>query len=260
MGKNIILIVFIILCISFVGAVNYKYQYNPYTAKLDRTISLNQTGDNFTVDYIFGDGSQLTGIVPYTGAVNDVNLGSHDLIVDTDTLFVDSTNDRVGIGTTTPDAKLKVTIPAGSAKILSEENYGLILRGNDYISRMWIDGANSATIDLDRGSASKTCAHQFRTAGAIDWIFGIADSDVVGLDGTEFFIGQTSGGIGADMIIKTDGKIGIGTISPSQTLSVVGTLNVTSWTYTAGEYKCDNGTHTIRSRNKTLLNNMGCSI
>ena len=55
-------------------------------------------------------------------------------------------------------------------------------------------------------------------------------------------------------------RVGIGTTTPSQTLSVVGTLNVTSWTYTAGEYKCDNGTHTIRARNKTLLNDMGCSI
>jgi len=223
----------IVTAFQFIAPNKLDFTYNPYTYKNQYLRSSNFSGENLTTDCINADDG---------------------------TFYVDCANHRVGIGTTTPDAKLKVTIPAGSAEILSEENYGLILRGNDYISRMWIDGANSATIDLDRGSASKTCAHQFRTAGAIDWIFGIADSDVVGLDGTEFFIGQTSGGIGADMIIKTDGKIGIGTISPSQTLSVVGTLNVTSWTYTAGLYTCDNGTHTIMTRNKTLANDKGCSI
>ena len=46
--------------------------------------------------------------VPYTGATTDVDLGANNLIVDTNTLYVDSTNNRVGIGTASPDAKLKI--------------------------------------------------------------------------------------------------------------------------------------------------------
>ena len=44
-----------------------------------------------------------SGYIPYTGGTTDVNLGLHNLTVDTNTLFVDSINHKVGIGTITPD-------------------------------------------------------------------------------------------------------------------------------------------------------------
>lgn len=62
MGKTINLILICILCSTIVISVNYDYIYNPYTAKQDRSIKLNQSGNNFTADYFIGDGSQLTGI------------------------------------------------------------------------------------------------------------------------------------------------------------------------------------------------------
>lgn len=46
--------------------------------------------------------------VPYTGATNSVNLGANNLTVDTNTLFVDATNNRVGVGTTSPVRKLHI--------------------------------------------------------------------------------------------------------------------------------------------------------
>ncbi len=47
--------------------------------------------------------SDLTsGYVPYTGATTNVDLGIHNLTVDTNSLFVDSVNHKVGIGTTSP--------------------------------------------------------------------------------------------------------------------------------------------------------------
>jgi hypothetical protein len=46
--------------------------------------------------------------VPYTGAVSNVNLGTHNFTVDTNTLFVDSVNHRLGIGTTAPGYKLDI--------------------------------------------------------------------------------------------------------------------------------------------------------
>jgi hypothetical protein len=46
--------------------------------------------------------------IPYTGAIYDVDLGDKDLTVDTNTLFVDSTNHRVGIGTISPNYKVEV--------------------------------------------------------------------------------------------------------------------------------------------------------
>jgi len=46
--------------------------------------------------------------VPYTGAVSNVDLGAHNLTVDTNVLHVDSSTDRVGIGTDSPNYALDV--------------------------------------------------------------------------------------------------------------------------------------------------------
>ncbi|HLP86575.1 MAG TPA: tail fiber domain-containing protein [Candidatus Paceibacterota bacterium] len=54
--------------------------------------------------------SDLAGYVPYTGGTSNVDIGAHNLIVDTSTLFADATNHRVGIGTNSPFATLDVPI------------------------------------------------------------------------------------------------------------------------------------------------------
>ena len=66
MGKAIIFFLIFVSLSSIAIAQNYRWLYNPYTAKLDRSLSLNQSGygiiaDNFTGDH-FGDGGGLTGI------------------------------------------------------------------------------------------------------------------------------------------------------------------------------------------------------
>jgi len=52
-----------------------------------------------------------------------------------------------------------------------------------------------------------------------NWIIGIADSDLLG-DGTEFFIGQGTGGLNSNMVIKTDGNVGIGVTDPDTRLEL----------------------------------------
>jgi len=47
-------------------------------------------------------------LVPYSGANQNVDLGENNLIVDTNTLFVDSANNNVGINTTSPNYPLTV--------------------------------------------------------------------------------------------------------------------------------------------------------
>ena len=59
---------------------------------------VNTTRNNYVTDVF----------VPYTGGTKNVDLGAHNLSVDTSVLFVDSNNDRVGIGTTEPSNKLEV--------------------------------------------------------------------------------------------------------------------------------------------------------
>lgn len=65
-------------------------------------------------DGLYATITSLAGYIPYTGGTSNVNLGIHNLTVDTNSLFVDSVNHRVGIGTTAPYAPLDVY---GSAKI-----------------------------------------------------------------------------------------------------------------------------------------------
>jgi hypothetical protein len=50
----------------------------------------------------------LSSYIPYTGGTTNVDLGVHNLTVDTNSLFVDSINHRVGIGKTNPNNLFQV--------------------------------------------------------------------------------------------------------------------------------------------------------
>ncbi|ETB63582.1 TPA: hypothetical protein DIC38_02640 [Candidatus Nomurabacteria bacterium] len=77
-----------------------------------------------TIAYLSDLTSGLTGYVPYTGATTNVDLGVHNLTVDTNTLFVDSVNHRVGVGTTTPTYLLTLKSPASNTISFSLEKTG----------------------------------------------------------------------------------------------------------------------------------------
>jgi len=50
MKKGLILVL-LILSLSLVTASTYDYKYNPYSGKQDRSLALNQSGTNFTMDW-----------------------------------------------------------------------------------------------------------------------------------------------------------------------------------------------------------------
>ena len=110
------------------------------TVSGNATVSSSLTvSGNVTADHFVGDGSNITGISSTLQAITDSGPGANvtsntvqfsnaitgfvttsnvevggeltvsgNVVVDTNTLFVDSVNNRVGIGTTTPDNKLDV--------------------------------------------------------------------------------------------------------------------------------------------------------
>jgi len=64
-----------------------------------------------SVIFVAGVGTAYAGIVLPTITLSGNVVVTDDLTVDTDTLVVDSTNDRVGIGTTTPSSPLHIFGP-----------------------------------------------------------------------------------------------------------------------------------------------------
>jgi hypothetical protein len=47
--------------------------------------------------------------IPYTGGTSNIDIGIHNFTADTNSLFVDSVNHRVGVGTITPGQQLEIT-------------------------------------------------------------------------------------------------------------------------------------------------------
>jgi len=109
---------------SFADNVFEIYDNTDNTKKLAFEASGITTGTTRTLTIPNASGtialtSDLASYVPYTGATTSVNLGANNLtatvgtftgnlVVDTNTLFVDAANNRVGIGTATPSFPLDI--------------------------------------------------------------------------------------------------------------------------------------------------------
>jgi hypothetical protein len=106
---------------------------------------------------------------------------ANDLTVDTNTLYVDSTNNRVGIGNAAPGNLLEIS---GSSPILEINSTAGVpeLQFSD-------GGVDEFSIQYDTGG------------NALRFV---------------------EGGVGAHMVIKDGGNVGIGTSSPSEQINLVG--------------------------------------
>ena len=149
----------------------------------------------------------VTGVITTDGLTSSAGIDvtgtvtADGLTVDTNTLHVDATNDRVGIGTTSPAYELDVT---GSAQLSGGD---LILRGDSTDADTQSirfenasDDTRSAYIRADYGTNS--------SGNATSLVFGTNPSTDDGSD---------------RMVIDNTGKVGIGTNSPLKDLNVSNT-------------------------------------
>ncbi len=123
----------------------------------------------------------------------------NDVAVDTSVLYVDTVNDRVGIGTASPSQKLDVN---GNIELAQ---YGYIYFGSNTSDQLTINNSLSGSQIIQRGS-SYLELQSFNGSGIKFNVGGFLGTDV--------------------MVVTSSANVGIGTTSPSQKLHVVGNTKI----------------------------------
>lgn len=175
----------------------------------------------------FGGNLIATGTLDVTATTTLAN----DLRVDTDTFFVDSANNRVGIGTTAPSTALEIT---GSASVSVSGDALYINPAFDdgvYINLGGVRGIgvfqngplfmgyntnyDPVSNSYEYAVTNEAALIEWTTAGDINFA-----TKASGSAGTEYTADSR-------MIIKNDGKVGIGSSTPTELLSVEGNILAT---------------------------------
>jgi hypothetical protein len=205
-----------------------------------------------------------------------------DLTVDTNTLYVDSTNNRVGIGTTGPATPLDVrtTSPIirstydstgtyvqmfhnGSNSYFDFSSGSQIWRGAGQAERMRIDssgnvgiGKSNPSVPLDvNGIIRTTDAYSFSYAGVPGSTSAFGAGTISADANWGMYFKATTGSALADfawvagagterMRIDSDGNVGIGTSSPNAKLQVLDQLKVSSSDQSSGSLVLGDGSST----------------
>ena len=190
----------------------------------------------------------------------DVTIAAgKDLTVDTSTLHVDSANDRVGIGTASPTTTLHVkTSGAGDAAIIESTEAGatdapdLVLYRNssspavsDEIGSIRFRGKDSSAGDKDYNRITSVIRDNTAASADADLIFqslsnsveiemmkiSRIDGIVINEIGASYIDTRIEGDTDANLFF-TDAsvdKVGIGTNTPTQKLTVGGSIKSTSY-------------------------------
>ncbi len=187
---------------------------------------------NGTTDVCIQGGNCLSGsltnasigntYVPYTGANRNINLGNNNLTVNATTLFVNTNNSRVGLGTTDPLGTLDVrgnlyannTAITGNLTVLPVNN-----------NRLGV-GIASPTYIFEVNTTLNTWAAVIRNYGRGTAANGLFVSTNNGA-GASYTLGVYSYARGAyDLIVTGNGNTGLGTTGPISKLDVRGNMSV----------------------------------
>ena len=145
----------------------------------------------------------------FSGTVNGNLTITEDLTVDTNTLHVDSTNNRVGVGTTSPENPIEIetTNKLGGTFTGTTDGEGLRVTQTDYTSGNYISLVE-APFDDAQTAANVRIGAMFDGGGS-HLAFGTSNSFGSGITNTAMFIDQV-------------GFVGVGNTAPDTTLDVSG--------------------------------------
>jgi len=197
-----------------------------------------QSSDDFYV--VFQGKAQQTVSHP-AGSPLQATSGtfSGDLTVDTSTLKVDSTNNRVGIANASPSVELDVT---GAAKVsgdLTVDSNTLYVDSTN--NRVGIgDSSPSAKLDVYSTSGSTTDIGRFEAAVGGYTGTSLIAANTIGPDSAyNLFKCITdsdgdAGGPYTEFVVRGDGNVGIGQSSPATPLHINGAPGTTTLRLDAG--------------------------
>ena len=196
---------FILLCLIFSSSfaeesititTYYPSPYGSYRELRSKRLAIGDNytdAANYTWEEVNGDGGQVDYLA--------------DLVVE----------GNVGIGTVTPGSLLTVKSAVANAYPLAVSNSVTL---NSYpidfdLNSSWIN-----LIRLMNRYPTGDTAVAFGTQSGGTWYFGIDSSD-----SNKFKLGTNALGVSDKLTVQTDGKVGIGTTTPSGKLSIVGSSN-----------------------------------
>lgn len=213
----------------FVDAANDRVGIKTTTP--DATVTVTGTAN-------VSGSTRIGGNTTLAGTLHTV---SGNVNFDTATLFVDATNDRVGVGNSTPDATLTVT---GSANVSGATRIGGVttLAGNVVVSGTSHTVAGNVNFDsgtLFINSSNDRVGIGTATPDATLSVVGSANvSSDCRIGGNLAVVGTITGNVnfatGTVFVDSVNNRLGIGTSTPDATLSVNGTANVSGATRFGG--------------------------
>ena len=186
----------------------------------------------------------------FSGKVNVAD----NLLVGTSHFFVDRQNNRVGIGTSTPDASsmLDVTGNIKSGGTITAtggfSGNGSGLTGVNSDSGSWVNGSSSnihLAVSTDKvGIGVLDPSHKLDVNGDIN----IASGSTLRVGGTPAVFSNWS--VDGSDIYRSSGNVGIGVTSPGYPLQVDGTIKLSTGTNDAsgGEFNIDGNVGHIRRK------------
>jgi len=223
-----------------------KYLYGGTTTG-DANLYLNETQLNTTID------ARASTSGGWTDLGNTINLTNPNDNINANTLFIDNTNNRVGIGTTSPVTSSMLTledsgdvhiyIKADSDNTGEGDNPEIHFFQDDEAEDLIIGVEGNAGTAFTNSIANAAYIHapadatglQLATEGAAaltiteDGKVGVGDSvpdaklDILNTEsGDSFRVDDSSDGENTPFIINADGEVGIGTENPGTYLHVQG--------------------------------------